>query len=78
MVTLLYILEQGLLNFLLGKGFVLSCFVYHFKVKAGVLIVVQWVKNLTGIHEDAGSFPDLTQWVSGIQYCHKLWYRSQM
>ena len=29
----------------------------------GVLIVAQWVKNLTSIRKDVGSISDLTQWV---------------
>ena len=27
--------------------------------------MVQYVKNLTGIHEGVGSIPSLTQWVKG-------------
>ena len=36
---------------------------YIKNVNLGVLIVTQWVKNLTSIHEDAGSIPGLIQWV---------------
>ena len=35
-------------------------------IKSGVPIVVQGVKNLTSVHEDAGSIPSLAQWVKDL------------
>ena len=32
----------------------------------GVPVVAQCVKNPTSIHEDAGSIPDLVQWVKDL------------
>ena len=32
----------------------------------GVLVVAQWVKNLTGVHEDVGLIPGLTQRVKEL------------
>ena len=33
------------------------------KKKDGVLTVVQWLTNPTGIHEDMDSIPGLAQWI---------------
>ena len=33
--------------------------------------------NLTSIHKDTGSIPDLARWLR-IWHCLELWYRSQM
>ena len=41
----------------------LLSFAANLKLLCGVPPVAQRVKNLTGIHEDVGLFPGLSQWV---------------
>ena len=36
------------------------------KTIQGVPVVGQWLKNLTGIHEDLGLIPGLDQWVEDL------------
>ena len=47
------------------------------KKKNGVLVVAQWLTNLTGNHEVASSIPALAQWVNNPAL-PELWCRSQM
>ena len=47
------------------------------RVIFGVLIVVQWVKNMTSTHEDLGSILVSLSRLR-IWHYHKLWCRSQM
>ena len=49
-----------------------------FKIRIGVTVVAQWLKNLTRNHEVLGSIPGLAQWVKDLALPRAAWYRSQM
>ena len=44
---------------------------------SGVLIVAEWVKDPTSIHEDVGLIPGLSHWVKYLEL-HELLCRLQM
>ena len=50
---------------------------WYQKKNVGVPAVAQWVKNLTNIHEDAGSIPGLAQWVKDLAL-QWLWCRLKL
>ena len=47
------------------------------RVAVGVPVVAQWLTNLTGNHEVAGSIPGLPQRRLRIRRCRELWCRVQ-
>ena len=56
-------LIRGKLSKFMNNIFHISSSSPQKKLRTGVSVVVQHVKNPTGIHEDVGLNPGLTQWV---------------